>query len=77
MGSYHKKQLRFCIVVNSYNNAQNGLLYRNLDSILQQDYANYHVVYTDDHSPDNTGQIVQKYLAEKKVSDGQFKVKLN
>jgi glycosyltransferase involved in cell wall biosynthesis len=52
---YHKKQLRFCIVVNSYDNARRGLIYRNLNSILQQNYTNYHVVYTDDASTDNTG----------------------
>jgi hypothetical protein len=50
--SYHSKQLRFCLVVNSYNNAKSGLIYRNIDSILQQNYSNYHIVYTDDASTD-------------------------
>jgi len=49
---YHSKQLPFCLVVNSYNNARNGLIYRNIDSILQQNYTNYHVIYTDDFSND-------------------------
>lgn len=43
-----------CLVVNSYNNALKGLIYRNIDSILQQDYLNYHIIYTDDHSTDHT-----------------------
>lgn len=59
--------MRFCVVVNSYNNAKNGLIYRNLDSILQQNYTNYHVIYTDDHSKDNTGQKVKDYLQQKNV----------
>ena len=59
MDSYRNKQLRFCVVVNSYNNAHNGLIYRNIDSILQQNYTNYHVVYTDDNSPDMTGSKVK------------------
>ena len=49
---YHYRQMRFCLVVNSYNNAKNGLIYRNIDSILQQNYTNFHVVYTDDNSKD-------------------------
>lgn len=74
---YHKKQLRFCIVSNSYQNAISGLIYRNIDSILQQNYTNYHVVYTDDASPDNTGEKLKKYLLEKKISEEKFKVKIN
>ena len=77
MDSYFNNQLRFCIVVNSYNNAHNGLIYRNIDSILQQNYTNYHVVYTDDDSPDQTGEMVQKYLKEKGISEGKFKIKIN
>lgn len=67
MDSYFNNQLRFCIVTNSYNNAKSGLIYRNIDSILQQNYTNYHVVYTDDNSSDETGEIVKKYLADKKI----------
>ena len=50
------KQLPFCIVIPSYQNAANNLLYRNLDSIFMQNYTNYHIVYMDDNSPDNTSQ---------------------
>ena len=31
------------------------LYLRNLDSIFQQDYQNYYIVYFDDNSPDKTG----------------------
>lgn len=64
-------------MTNSYNNAQNGLIYRNIDSILQQNYTNYHVVYTDDNSPDDTGAKVKQYLQNKNVSEDKIKVKLN
>lgn len=40
-------------------------MYRNIDSILQQNYSNYHVVYTDDNSPDLTGHKVNLYLDQK------------
>jgi hypothetical protein len=62
---YHSRQLPFCLVVNSYNNAQSGLIYRNIDSILQQNYTNYHIAYTDDASTDSTGIKVQQYLTLK------------
>jgi glycosyltransferase involved in cell wall biosynthesis len=55
----------------------NGLIYRNIDSILQQNYSNYHVVYTDDASPEKTGKHVKEYLKSKGVEEGNFKVKIN
>ena len=30
-----------------------------------QDYQNYHIVYIDDASPDQTGKFVKKYLKDK------------
>lgn len=59
---YNQNQLRFCIVVPSYNNYKSRLYLRNLDSIFMQDYENYHVVYIDDASPDKTGEYVKKYI---------------
>jgi cellulose synthase/poly-beta-1,6-N-acetylglucosamine synthase-like glycosyltransferase len=62
INEYHNNQLRMCVVSNSYNNFKNGLLYRNLDSIFQQDYTNYHIVYTDDNSDDKTGEHVKEHI---------------
>jgi hypothetical protein len=56
--------LPFCIVVPSFNNAKNMLYKRNINSILQQEYANYHVVYVDDQSEDDTMNNVLNYLKE-------------
>lgn len=51
---------RFCIIVPSYNNAKN---YReNLDSIFEQKYTNYYVLYFDDASNDNTNKLVHNYV---------------
>ncbi len=74
---YFNNQLRFCVVTNSYNNFRNGLIYRNIDSILQQNYTNFHVIYTDDNSSDRTGEMVKKYLTEKNISEEKIKVKIN
>lgn len=67
LSKYNKDQLRFCLVVPSYNNVKSKLYLRNLDSIFMQDYQNYHVVYVDDASPDHTGEFVEKYIKEKKI----------
>ncbi len=52
----------FVIVIPSYNNKQ--WYVRNLASVLSQNYDNFDVIYTDDRSPDGTGDLVEKYLEE-------------
>jgi glycosyltransferase involved in cell wall biosynthesis len=48
------------VVVCSYNNSE---YYQwNLDSILAQEYTNYHVIYVDDCSSDNTFNLVKTYI---------------
>ncbi len=53
----------FVIIVPSYNNA--SWYKENLDSIFGQHYTNYRIIYIDDHSPDNTGNLVEQYLKER------------
>ncbi|MDR3646005.1 MAG: glycosyltransferase family 10 [Candidatus Babeliales bacterium] len=55
---------KFIIVVASYKNKY--WYQRNLDSIFMQDYDNYEVLYYDDMSPDKTGELVEKYVKERK-----------
>lgn len=55
------------VVVPSYNNAQ--WYKHNLDSIFNQKYSNYRVIYIDDASTDNTAQLVTKYIQENNVAD--------
>jgi glycosyltransferase involved in cell wall biosynthesis len=52
----------FVIVIPSYKNAQ--WYEQNLASVLAQDYTQFHVIYTDDCSPDNTGNLVERYLQD-------------
>ncbi|KKN72159.1 hypothetical protein LCGC14_0413710 [marine sediment metagenome] len=55
------------VLVPSY---KNSLWYeRNLSSIISQDYDNFTVVYVDDCSPDNTGDLVAKYIAKHNQQD--------
>ncbi len=56
------EHLPFCIVIPSFNNAKNNLYKKNLNSILQQEYMNYHVVYLDDKSDDDSTLHAINYL---------------
>ncbi len=50
------------IVTASYNNF---LWYaRNLDSVFNQEYSNYRLIYIDDNSNDGTGMLVREYIAK-------------
>lgn len=54
LSEHNKNEIKFCVVVPSYRNIENGLYLRNLNSIFMQNYTNYHVVYVDDASEDDT-----------------------
>lgn len=55
---------RFVVMILSYNNAQ--WYQQNLDSVFMQDYPQelWRVVYVDDCSSDNTGQLVAEYIEQ-------------
>ena len=61
----------FVVVITSYNNQK--WYTRNLQSVLSQNYSNFRVIYTDDCSPDGTGDLVEEYLIE---NDAHKKVAL-
>jgi glycosyltransferase involved in cell wall biosynthesis len=61
LGICQAKKKEFVVVVNSYNNAQ--WYQKNLDSIFQQDYEEFRVIYTDDCSTDGTAGLVEEYIA--------------
>ena len=51
------------MVVPSFNTVKNQQNYkRNINSILQQEYSNYHVVYVDDSSEDQTTDKLIDYI---------------
>jgi len=62
-----KGEQRIVVVVASYNNQ---LYYRrNLDSIFTQNYENYHVLYINDCSTDNTLVLVESYVRNRAMAD--------
>lgn len=56
---YELPEKPFVVVIPSYNNK--NWYKRNLDSVFNQEYHNYRIIYVDDCSPDNTGQLVMEY----------------
>ena len=66
---YSEKEIT--IVIASYNNAK--WYKRNLDSVFNQNYSNYKVIYIDDCSTDNTGNLVEEYA---KVHNYENKINL-
>lgn len=62
-----KTELPFCIVVPTYNNVQDSRHFKNMKSILMQDYSNYHIVFIDDASTDGTGVQIEAMLANQTI----------
>lgn len=72
----YPKELPFCIVVPTYNNAKNYRYLYNIQSILNLNYTNYKVVIVDDRSNDLTYELILQYL-EENPQIKNFKVILN
>ena len=60
-----KSEKPIVVIVPSYNNIR--YFKGNIDSILNQSYKNYRVIYVDDCSNDGMGNAVEEYLTEKRV----------
>jgi glycosyltransferase involved in cell wall biosynthesis len=58
---------KIALIIPSYNNAK--WYQKNLFSVLAQKYDNWRVVYTDDKSPDGTGELVKKMVQDRKKTD--------
>jgi glycosyltransferase involved in cell wall biosynthesis len=59
-----KKEKEIVIISPSFNNKEYYKLH--LDSVFMQNYKNYRLIYIDDNSADNTAQLVERYVQEKK-----------
>ena len=57
----------FVLIVTSFNNKENGIYQKNLDSIFSQTYPHYRVIYVDDASTDGTFEAVQQYIVNHHV----------
>jgi glycosyltransferase involved in cell wall biosynthesis len=62
--AYDKK---IVVLIPSYNNIQ--YYQKNLDSVFNQDYKNFFVIYIDDHSTDGTAEAVETYIQQRKLEN--------
>lgn len=61
--SHASSEKKMVVVITSYNNKE--WYKKNLDSVFNQNYSNYRIIYIDDRSPDGTGKLVQSYIQQK------------
>jgi len=64
---YGLEEKPIVVVIASFQNKK--LHKKNLNSIFSQKYDNFRVIYTDDCSPDNTGEYVKKYIIKHNLED--------
>lgn len=62
MAKTHLEEKEITIVIASYNNKK--WYKKNLDSVFEQKYNNYKIIYIDDCSPDQTGNLVEEYIKD-------------
>jgi glycosyltransferase involved in cell wall biosynthesis len=58
---------KITVIIPSYNNAP--CFKSNIKSVLDQHYNNYHIIYIDDASSDNTGILVEKFITDNFLHD--------
>jgi glycosyltransferase involved in cell wall biosynthesis len=61
------KNKKFVFIIPSYNNE--NYYKKNLDSVLNQTYNNWKIIYVDDFSTDKTYELVEKYIKDNKLDD--------
>lgn len=55
------------IIIPSYNNKK--YYERNLKSVIEQQYSNYHIIYIDDCSQDGTADLVEAFIQNSSLKD--------
>ena len=56
------EELGFCLIILSHNNVPNDRYKLVMDTILYQDYNNYHIIFIDDASTDATSELTRNYM---------------
>src|SRR5262249_52165085 len=60
-------QQRIVVIIPSFNNE--SCYKQNLDSVFFQDYSCFNVIYINDCSTDDTGNLVQQYIDDHQLHD--------
>lgn len=64
-----------CVVVPTFNNAVQNRHINNINSILVQEYSNYHIIFIDDASTDSTAtDVIQILTTQNKLPPNQYTI---
>ena len=69
---YNNQKIRFCVTMLSKNNIEQGRYWKVLRTILQQNYSNYHIVFIDDNSKDETLSQTINYFKQHKFPSNKL-----
>jgi len=64
---------KIVVLTTSYNNCK--WYKKNLDSIFNQKYSNFRLIYVDDQSPDGTGKLVEQYITQNNLQENVTLIK--
>lgn len=56
----------FSVIIPNYNHAR--FLRERIDSVLNQTYTDFEIILLDDHSSDNSREIIEEYRSNKKIT---------
>ena len=70
--SNYTKELPLCIVVPSFNNIGNDRYIKVMQTIFYQKYSNYHIVFIDDVSTDETLNETKRYVKERNFDENRI-----
>ena len=77
MEKLEKREVGFCIVIESGNNVKNDRYKLALNSVFRQEYSNYKVVFIDDASTEMMNLKVESYVGEKRFDLEKVKILRN
>lgn len=62
-----RPEKKITVIIPSFNNE--SAYHANLSSVINQEYDNYNVIYINDASTDNTGPLVQQFIADNNLEN--------
>src|SRR3989337_4596426 len=65
----------FVVLITSFNNK--NYWKKNIESVLGQSYQNFRILYVDDASKDQTGELVEQYIQENNLQQKIILIKNN
>ena len=64
-------------MVPSYKNVAYDWYGHNMNSIIQQDYQNYRIIFIDNAPEDETGAFMREYAKDRSLSPSEIQIAIN